>query len=469
MTGLIKPRRAAHWVIAVSALVALAAGAAASWWWLFRAVEVPAIATEGVEPELAAAVQEARAAVVQAPGSADAWGALGKILLANELYPEIAIVCFREAGRREPANPRWPYYAGAILWTIGRLEEAIPDLRQAVGLCATAGVDATTPRLLLAEALQADGQLEAAEKEIRQVMTDEPQNRRAYFDLGMVAYARADWPRCRIAFEACLGSPHAAKRASMNLATVCERLGDRTSAERYAKMAQRLPTDKDWPDPLAAEYAPLAQRKPNRYGEAEQLEKEGRLTEAAQHAERLVQQYPDDYYPHLMMGRILGPLDRFESAEQHLGEALRLAPDKVQIRYVLAMVYQRRGEKLAATKGPDHPEARASFEAAARTAREVLARRADDGVAHMMLGVALKALGRRADALAELRQAVHCSPEIGELHRVLGLLLVEEARSPEARFHLEEAVRLGPDDPRPQADLDRHFPDPSRNPGPGSR
>jgi tetratricopeptide (TPR) repeat protein len=468
MSSLTNQRRAARWVIALAAFGAIAAGAAALGWWPFRAVAVPAIPVEDVDPELADAVRKARAAVVHDPGSGLAWGELGKILLANEMYPEIAIVCFHEAQRRDPANPRWPYYAGAIVWAIGNLEEAIPDLRRAAGLCATAGVDATTPRLLLAEALLADGQSDAAEKEIRRVLTEEPQSRRAYFTLGMVAYGRGEWQRCRIALEACVSTPSAAKRASMNLATVCEQLGDRASAERYAKMAQRLPKDKDWPDPLAAEYAPLTHRKPNRYGEAEQLEKEGRLTEAAKHVERLIQQYPDDYIPHLMMGRILGPLDQFERAEHHLREALRLAPDKVQIRYVLAMVYQRRGEMLAVTKRPDHPEARASFEAAARTAREALALRADDGVAHMMLGLALKALGRRADALAELRQAVQWSPDIGELHRALGLVLVEDARSGEARSHLEEAVRLaGPDDPRPQADLDRYFPDPSRKSAPG--
>ena len=65
----------------------------------------PEVPTDGLDRELAEAIQEVRADVLASPRSSTTWGRFGRLLLANELYPEISLRCFRQAERLEP-EPR---------------------------------------------------------------------------------------------------------------------------------------------------------------------------------------------------------------------------------------------------------------------------------------------------------------------------------------------------------------------------
>src|SRR5262249_38708898 len=85
-------------------------------------------------------------------------------------------------------------------------------------------------------------------------------------------------------------------------------------------------------------------------------------------------------------------------------------------------------------------------------ARQALALKPDYGFAHMTLGLSLKRLGQRAEAVDALRQAVRCTPEYAELHFYLGEALAEDGQTSEARRRLEQALRLAePDAPWRQA------------------
>src|SRR5262249_53567443 len=154
--------------------------------------------------------------------------------------------------------------------------------------------------------------------------------------------------------------------------------------------------------------------------------------------------------------------------------ARQLAPDKIQVHYLLSLVLYKRGDPLGHGKvvGPTHfhlqscgaegltpagaptgpllqrlsalavmetdpfalaktadPEkGKALLEEAVEAARKALAIRSDSGLAHMALGLSLKSLGRRSEALAAFRQAVHCSPEYAEMHLLLGEALAEEGK-----------------------------------------
>jgi Flp pilus assembly protein TadD len=63
-------------------------------------------------------------------------------------------------------------------------------------------------------------------------------------------------------------------------------------------------------------------------------------------------------------------------------------------------------------------------------------------MAHLVLGQAYRRLGRTADAIASLRQAVRCSPESAEVHFFLGDVLAEAGQKAEAKSRLEHALRL---------------------------
>src|SRR5262245_5536726 len=98
-------------VLVAAALVAVA-GLAVCVWWAGRAPaapEPPAVSLDGVEKPVADAITQARQRVEEEPGSAEAWGYLGKLLLTHR-FPGQAEECFVQAGKLDAQQPRWPYY-----------------------------------------------------------------------------------------------------------------------------------------------------------------------------------------------------------------------------------------------------------------------------------------------------------------------------------------------------------------------
>jgi tetratricopeptide (TPR) repeat protein len=438
------------------AIVMLAAAALGIYLWP-RATPVPDIPLDGQEPEVAKVINAAHEETVQQPRSADAWGKLGRVLVANEFQVDIALACFQEAERLDPGNPRWPYFASGLLSVDkGLPQQALPKLERAVAL-GEGNIEApSAPRLRLAETLLQLGQDEQARGQYLTVLRADPDNPRAHFGLGQIAAAAGDWQDSRTHLEACLSSPEARQKASVQLATVCERLGDKENAAKYATFAARMPKDFDWTDPYVVEHTQYAVRKRDRYKAVEGLEAQGQFGEAASLLARLVADNPDDYLPHLMLGRVLPQMGQLDKAEEHLLAAKRLSPDKIQVHYLLSLVYFHQGETITRQKNGDPQRAQAFFEKAAQAAREVLAHKPDYGFAHMSLGLALKQLGQPEESLAELREAVHCNPEYADNHLFLGEALAASGDTAQARRHLEQAQLLAnPNDPRPKAALDK--------------
>ena len=79
-------------------------------------------------------------------------------------------------------------------------------------------------------------------------------------------------------------------------------------------------------------------------------------------------------------------------------------------------------------------------------AREALARKPDYGFAHMSLGLALKQLGKKTEAVKSLEEAVRCTPEYADIHLHLAEALADAGRAADAVPRFEEALRLAPPD-----------------------
>jgi tetratricopeptide (TPR) repeat protein len=431
-------------LLAAVVLFLLATTAGAIFYWNQRssAGPIPPLVPENpAEPGIAAVVEKVRGEVLRQPRSAQAWGRLGQVLLANDLEPE-AQICFAEAERLDPDNPRWPYYQAGFLLNQGEREAALPFLQRAVERCAIAAPDNPTPRLMLAETLLALGRLEEAETHFHQVMEQHPDNIRAHYDMGLAASVRQDWQASRTHLLRCLGNPFAQQKACAKLAFVSQCLGDSDNAEKFRQQASRLPADQEWDDSFVTEYLTWAVTKRNRLRLAESLEASGQLRQAAAVVRPMISEYPDDYLPRWFLGKILGQIGQSREAEEVLREALRLAPEKVQVRYYLGLVLFTQASQMAENGDAGH--ASKIYQEAVQRAREALAIKPDYGLAYMVLGLSLKGLGQRADALAALRQAVRCNPEHAELHYYLGDLLAEDGRSKEAREQLEQAIAMAP-------------------------
>jgi tetratricopeptide (TPR) repeat protein len=428
-------------------------------WFVWRrpaapaAPAAPAIPVTGVDPELVAAIEAARARVRKEP-SADAWGELGK-LFRDCKFVEQAAACFAEAERVEPADARWPYLRGEAL-RLHDPDAALPHLRHAVEL-ADQGKDraaAGRMRRRLAETLLATGGYDEAEGHLRRALEDDPADPTTHLGLGLLAYARDDLDEGRAQLLLCLDSPFTQKRACAQLAVLEQRRGDPAAAEEYSRRARTLPPDTPWPDPLTAVSLRTLIGKPVRFTFLDRLRREHRYAEAVYLLQQMAAEDPD-YRVYAGLGENLAHLGRWQEAERALRLAVREAPDNVNANYLLGKLLFTRAEQLWNQPG-GRDQAVAQFRAAAECARRAVAGKPDDAASHVLLGRSLKYLGERPQALDSLRRAVECGPEDADAHLYLGEALAEEGREAEARAELEQAVTLaGPDDPRPRQALER--------------
>jgi tetratricopeptide (TPR) repeat protein len=428
-------------------LASVAAGIAV---YLWRSRETPPLPPdvpgEGTEPAVVSVIEILRKRVLEQPRSAEAWGNLGTAFFVNTL-PEPSRPCFSQAERLDPANPRWPYFHGLSLVNAGDPTAALPFLRRAVEVSERADRGHNAPRLALAEALLALGQLDEAEGHFSQVLARQPDDPRARLGLGRLAAAREDWETSRSHLLRCRHNPRARQKASALLAAVCRRLGDVAGAGRYRRDAERLPGDADWDDRYQMEAATWAVSKYSRYAVLWRLETSGRFVEAADLARKLAEDYPDDVFPLLALGRDLHELGRHREAEENLRQALLVAPESVKAHFELGRIMLEKGEGLSRLAGGE-ASARECFREAAEHARRALAIQPDFGHGHAVLGIARNHLGERTSAVEALRQAVQCSPESATFHFVLGKALAEDGQEVEARHHLENALEFGTGDER---------------------
>jgi tetratricopeptide (TPR) repeat protein len=427
-------------VVTVACLVAT--GGATALWYAARLDPPPTppeAKGDNLDPAVVSAVQVIRPRVLKNPHSAQAWGDLGEVFLANELE-EQARVCFAEAERLDPRDAHWPYYQGGVLVNRGDREAALVLFNRTLERYPADGEAAPTIRLQLAESLLILGQADEAETHIRAALGREPDSARGHYDAALLAVSRQNWREARDHLLRCLGSPFAQQKARVQLTAACARLGDDAQADEYRAEAERLPPDIGWLDPLVEEYMHWAVVKRQKYKQSDELQAAGRFRDAAAVLRPLAADYPDDYLPQMELGKSLAQAGQFAEAETYLRRALRLGPDRVQTHYYLAVLLLKEGEELAGAA--DTGRAASLFREAADLAREALAIKSDYGYAHFALGLSLKHLGDRLGAEAGLRQALHCNPELAEPHFEFGKLLAEEGREAEARPYVEQALRL---------------------------
>jgi tetratricopeptide (TPR) repeat protein len=438
------PRRHGLW--ALLALAGLLASAGLWWAWnRYAAPALPEIDLAGADPEVAALVRRAAAAVRREPRAARAWGRLGMALLANKFEDE-SVAPLARAEALDPADARWPYLRGVAL--VGRdPDEALPCFRRAAARCG-AGERRAAARLRLAETLAANGHNEEAEAEFHEVPPG-PLAPCADYGLGTLAAVRGDLTAARDHLNRCAQSPLTRQKAAARLAALARLLGEAEAGGRA-----ELPADPPWPDPFLAECLTLATGKASRLREVADLERQGQPDRALEVLRRVARDYPDAS-SWLALGITLGRRGYYQESETALRKCLELEPRLVRAQYYLSLALFGQGEALKQQPGRQSDSA-ARFEQAAEWARRATELDPGHGEAHFQLGLTLACLGRRTEALAAFRRAVATRPELPDAHLWLGKALAEDGAREEAVRHLRDAVRYAAaDDPRPRQALEQ--------------
>jgi tetratricopeptide (TPR) repeat protein len=398
---------------------------------------VPAMDQTDVDPAVLRLISGARTAVAEAPRSAEAWGRLGKVLLAHEFSNE-ARACFAQAEALDPGEPRWPYHQGTIL-SQGEPDAAIPKLQRAVEGC---GNDPDAPRLRLAEILLAQGRPGDAEDQWQRLLRRDPAHARAHLGLARLAYQRGNLEQSMAHLNFAVNGSRTRKAAHFLLAEVYERRGDKAAAEQESRRAAALPDDEGWPDRFDEEVKQLQTGRQVFLARADRLMREGRVAEAIALLQQTVKDYPDSSSGWLLLGTAFLAKHDLGGAEEALRKASRLAPDSVEIPFYLGNVRFLRG---------DHREAAAYF-------RQAVQLKPDFALAYYNLGHCLMRLGDRDGAIGAFRAAVTFKPDYADAHLNLGDLLLQTGQGAEALAHLRDAAQLDPRDPRAKKLLEQLLP-----------
>jgi serine/threonine-protein kinase len=166
------------------------------------------------------------------------------------------------------------------------------------------------------------------------------------------------------------------------------------------------------------------------------LGEHGRAEEAEREFRAALRLQPDNPDAHYNLGHVLegqGP-GRAAEAEREYREALRTQPDYPDAHYNLGVLLAGQGRAEEAEK---------EYRAALRT-------QADDPDVHYNLGGLLAGQGKAAapEAEREYREALRLRPDGPDAHHSLGVLLAGQGRAEEAEKEYRAALRLRPDDPR---------------------
>lgn len=384
--------------LAAAWLVALTLGACAPSVEIPELPAVPAPDLSSAEEPVASQVAEARQALDEARLAAeslvrvaDAYGSLGEIYHAYELWRPAA-VAYANAATLDPRNAVWPFLSGLVAHEQGDFAAARDHFRRAVELQPT--MDAA--RLRLAESLLALGETGAAGDEAARLAARPGFEVAAHWLRGRAAAAAGDDQAAVEQFRAVLERAPSADVVHRSLGLSLRRLG--LDAEAGAHLEHEGKGQVPYPDPLLERILGLAR------------------TAGA----------------YLRRGNQELVAERPERAAEEFRRGLEVAPDHLELRLNLGLALARAGRPADA----------------AEAFREAVRRHPDSARAHHDLGSALRAAGRSAEAIEALRRATELQPDYPSAWFNLANALSGEERWPQAEEAARRHLQLQPGDRR---------------------
>lgn len=362
-------------------------------------------------------------------GRGEAWGELGKLLMAGEFLGE-AEHCFRNAQALAPDDFRWPYYLGHVFRSTGRLTEAVEHFERALHL----RPDDLAALTWLGQVHVDAGRPEAAEAHLATARVLYRGTPAVLFQLGRAAAARRDYATAVARFEDALRLEPAATAIHYPLAMAYRGLGDLERARAYLDDGGGRAGDGvgvTLADPLMAEVN-AALRSPQVHWDLGLVAGAGDdWPEAVRQFREAARLAPDLPVVRLNLGLALNRTGAARAALEQLAEAVRLDPRLAAAHFAMGTLYERSGRDqeaierytLAATHDPSHAEA------------------------HLRLADTFRRTDRLEASLAPYRRALELEPGWREARFGEAMALVRLARYAEALQRLRAAMDLHPGEP----------------------
>lgn len=423
-------RRGLLWLVPVAVVCGLA-----PWWLLYQhrqspnqlaiaGITVPDPDTSEMEPRVAQRVREARQAVLEQPGSVEAWGRLGKVFDIHRLYEE-AVPCYRRAGEPAPNDFRWAYFQARVLeLQFSDLDEVIDQFRAASRLRPS-----YAPLYVrLGDALMRNGQYEEARDAYARALERDDSLLRAHRGLSQALLALGDTAGAVSQLQrVAQGFPHDGATFA-ELARAYSRGGDRDRAREAAAKAQELTEDHALPEPLYLEVLTEGISLFHCLRRAEQLMQAGRYEQAIPDLKIIESLRPNEAYVQTQLATAYMQTGRIDSAIRHFERAIALGTRTADVYAKLGRLHvqqRRRDDAIAAF----------------RRAVELEPTNAHH---HYNLGVTLMNHGDIESALERFRAALRLKPDYANAHFNLGIGLERLGRVDEAIEHYRRAVQIDP-------------------------
>ncbi len=381
---------------------------------------LPKLSLQQFLPAVREQVQVAYDAVVAHPRNAAANGKLGMVLQAYGLL-EGAEIAYRRAHQLAPSHFDWIYYLGQMQASQGNCDDAVKSLRKALNL----NPGYLPARMKLAECLRASAQSEESETLYRAILKDHPDSAEAYYGLGKVQTARHDVRAALASYRAACNLFPEFGAAHYVLALAYRTLGEEEkSQEEFQSYEKNKETGPPAQDPLLEEVHTLNRGAAIEIRSGYDLERAGKLQEAAEAHERALKIDPVMVQAHVNLISIYGRLKELEKAEQHYRKAVQLAPDEEGAHYNYGVLMTGAGR----------------YEEAEQAFRKALEINPSHAEARNNLGALLEQRGRFAEAEAEFQKAVAEEPGYRLAHFHLGRLLVNRGDFSAGIQHLLKTI-----------------------------
>ena len=394
---------------------------------------IPEIPTQSLDPSVVRLLHKMQSNVKVSPRDDMAWGTLGMMLRAHD-YPREASVCFLQAQKLNPDEPRWPYHLAHTLMN-GDQEDALRQLRRAVVLC---GNQYDYPRLWLGRLLLERGRLEEAEGIVSPWLRSEPNHAGARLLQAQMQFARQNWESSARSLMVCVTNRFTARQAYALLGQVYLRLDRGQDSVTANQVVKSLPDDDPWPDPFEQELTQFRVSRRHLIESVPILLAQNELAEAKRLTDQLLLDYPEAAEGWLYQGRLHYLNQDWPAAEKALLHHLELEPESVDGLMQLGQLRMMQNQPELAIDSLGH----------------VARLKPDAHIAHYQLGEARWRSGETNAAIQSFRDAIRCEPAFLESYLRLANLYYKTGRKEEAIQQLNQAMQIDPSDMRVQEGLE---------------
>ncbi|MBU7046665.1 MAG: tetratricopeptide repeat protein [Theionarchaea archaeon] len=199
----------------------------------------------------------------------------------------------------------------------------------------------------------------------------------------------------------------------------------------------------------------------NNYGNL--LKDMGKYEEAESHYKESLRINPEYAGAHYNYGILLQEMGKYEEAEFHYKESLRINPEYADAHYNYGNLLQDMGKyeeaalhyKESLRINPEYADAHynygnllqemGKYEEAESRYKESLRINPEDAGAHNNYGNLLQEMGKYEEAESHYKESLRINPEYAQAHNNYGVLLQDMGKYEEAELHYKESLRINPE------------------------